>query len=91
MATVKQVNLPFRFGGEEHVGWLPPGAAKPLPTPVQDVLLTVEIQSDLCGFFLCWYCDERARCGDSWHRTLAEAEHAAHKQFGIEPAQWVTP
>jgi hypothetical protein len=44
MCIVKRVlAIPFTFGGEEHSGWLPPGAATPLPTPVQYVVLDVEI------------------------------------------------
>ena len=89
MAIIKQVTrLPFCFGGEEPVGWLPPGSAVPLPTPVENVLLTVEIRHDSSGFFLCWYSSDNAKSGDSWHRTLAEAEDAGYEQFGIEATQW---
>ena len=44
LVIVKRVTgVPVRFGGEEHRGWLPAGAAVPLPTPVRDVLLDIEI------------------------------------------------
>ena len=44
---VKRVtSLPVQFGGEQQAGWLPAGAAVPLPTPAIDVLLDIEIQSD---------------------------------------------
>jgi hypothetical protein len=91
MSVLKCITgLPFRFGGEEHSGWLPPGAAKPLPTPIEDVVLDVEIQSDPSGFLLCWNSRDGKRCGDNWFQTLTEAENAGRDYFGIEPNQWVT-
>jgi len=89
MAVVKRINgLPFRFGGEEHSGWLPPGAAKPLPTPIEDVLLDLEIDAILGGFLLFWKSQDGERFGDTWHRTLTEAEAAASSYFGIRQDQW---
>jgi hypothetical protein len=89
MAVVKRITaLPFRFGGEEHSGWLPPGAATPLPTPIEEVLLDVEIDSDASGFFLIWHSQDGTKCGDSWHETMAEAEAYAMKYFGIDRNRW---
>jgi hypothetical protein len=31
--------------GEQHKGWLPPGAAKPLPTSNHELTFDMEIQS----------------------------------------------
>ncbi|HZL90228.1 MAG TPA: hypothetical protein VFB96_17825 [Pirellulaceae bacterium] len=84
--------LPFRFGGEEHSGWLPPGAATPLPTPVHDVLLNVEILSDGSGtgFLLDYYTDDGKFAFDDWFASLEEAEKAAMERFGIKADQWQT-
>ena len=91
MAILKRVlGLTIRFGGEEHSGWLPAGAAKPLPTPIEDVLMDVEIDSDPSGCFLCWTSRDGMRCGDTWHQTLAEAEAAGYRYFGIEQDQWAS-
>ena len=91
MPVVKRViGLPFRFGGEEHSGWLPAGAAKPLPTPIQDVILDVQIESDPSGFLLVWSARDGDQWGDLWFQTLAGAEAAGQAYFGIEPNHWVT-
>jgi hypothetical protein len=90
MCIVKRaLAVPFAFGGEEHSGWLPPGAATPLPTPVQHFVLDVEIQSDGSGFLLCWSSPGGDFCGDLWYPSLAEAEAAGLETFGIEPEQWI--
>lgn len=89
MTLVKRVTgLPFRFGGEEHSGWLPSGAAKPLPTPTEDVLLDVEIDAIPGGFLLYWKSQDGERFGDTWHRSIAEAEAEASRYFGIRQDQW---
>ena len=89
MHTVKKVTgLPVRFGGEEHSGWLPAGAAVPLRTPVRDVLLDIEIQSDGSGCLLCHSSQDGTIQGDTWHATVADAEQAANEDFGVQPSQW---
>ena len=89
MTLVKKVNgLPFQFGGEEHSGWLPQGAATPLPTPVENVILDVEIEFDGGGYLLCWNAREGSRSGDMWFETLNLAEEAAAEEFGISKSQW---
>lgn len=87
--VVKRVSgLPFQFGGEEHSGWLPPGAAIPLPTPIRNVLLDVEIQFDGHGYLLCYSAQDGSTSSDTWHQSLSDAERAAEEQFGIKPTQW---
>jgi hypothetical protein len=87
--VVKHVTgLPFQFGGEEHSGWLPRGAAKPLPTPIENVMLDIEIVSEGSGYLLCWNAREGKRSGDWWFKTLSEAEVAATEYFGITRNQW---
>lgn len=91
MDVVKRIgNLPFQFGGEAHSGWLPPGAATPLPTPVRHVLLDVQIQFDGHGYLLCYEAKDGSFSGDTWHQSLTEAEDAAAEQFGIGPSYWQT-
>lgn len=44
---VKQIlGRKVSFGGQEHSGWLPPGAATPKPTPVELVELNIRIEND---------------------------------------------
>jgi len=74
--------------GEEHTGLLPAGAAKPLPTPVRDVLLNVEIQFDGSGYLLCYSSTDGTVFGDTWHETLSDAERAATEYFGIDGSEW---
>ncbi len=90
MAVIKRVtDVRVRFGGEEHSGWLPPGAAKPLPTPIEEVVVDLEIQSDGPGFLLCCEALDGRHSSDTWHASLAEALEAAREFFGIEPHDWV--
>ena len=89
MSIVKRVvGLPLQFGGEEHEGWLPPGAARPLPTQVRHVVLDIEIEFDGHGYLLCWMSRDHSVVGDTWHQSLADAEKAATKNFGVQPLQW---
>ena len=83
------VGLPFRLGGKPHSGWLPPGAAIPLPTPIRDLLLDIEIQSDGDGYLLCYMSQDGTFSGDTWHQSMAEAEQAAQQDFGVQPSQWL--
>ncbi|MDB5340308.1 MAG: hypothetical protein JWN70_5927 [Planctomycetaceae bacterium] len=80
----------WRFGGVAHAGWLPPGAAIPLPTPVRDVLLDIEIQYDGGGYLVCYTSQDGSVSGDTWHSSLAAAEQAALEDFGVQMSQWQT-
>lgn len=88
MVVRRLVGFSVRIGGEQHSGWLPAGAAKPVPTPVRDVLLDLEIQYDGYGYLLCYMSQDHSVYGDSWHATLAEAEQAAAWHFGIGLERW---
>lgn len=98
MNVVKRMTgLAFRFGGVEHSGWLPPGAAKPLPTPIVDVVIDVEIVPlDIdadpippdSSYLLCWQSRDGRYGGDTWYQTLADAEEAAAETFGIQAGDW---
>lgn len=89
METLKRIaGLTCRFGGEPHSGWLPPDAAIPLPTPIRVVLLDIEIQGDDLGYLLCYSSRDGEISGDTWHPSMAEAEHVAEKDFGVKLSQW---
>jgi hypothetical protein len=77
-----------RVGGTQHSGWLPEGAATPLPTPARDVAFNIEIQFDGSGYLLCYASQAGDLHGDTWHETLEYAEEAAKDVFGVEPGQW---
>ena len=87
--TVKRlVGLRVRFGGEEHSGWLPAGAARPKPTTADEVTLTLEISTSDSGFILEWWNEENRHVGDTWHESEREAMRQAELLFGATPAQW---
>jgi hypothetical protein len=89
LETVKRVtNWPVQFGGHQHTGWLPAGAAIPLPTSVVDVSLDIEIQSDGDGYLLCYSSKDGTVHGDTWHRSVVEAVNAATMDFGVPPTHW---
>jgi hypothetical protein len=89
MTVIKFIKgQPVRIGGEQHTGWLPPGAAVPLPTPTRDIRLDVEIQFDGCGYLLCFSSTDGTVFGDRWHESEADAEAAATEYFGIAPSEW---
>jgi len=79
----------IEFGGEVHSGWLPDGAAPPLPTPVHIVLADFAIvQEDDGGFILEWCRAAGEYGGDTWHESLEAAVSAAGAYFGIAPDEW---
>jgi hypothetical protein len=89
MSIIRRITcVPFRFGGVTHSGWLPPGAATPLPTPVKEVLLDIEIEEVSGGYLLCYCSHDGSEAGDTWHQSLAAAEETAARDFGVKPADW---
>lgn len=89
MTVVKHVaGWEFQFGGEEHSGWLSAGASVPLPTPIEKVVLDVEIVSEGAGFLLCWNAREGNQCGDLWFQSVDAAEETATEEFGIARTHW---
>lgn len=82
---------PQRIGGEQHTGWLPAGAATPMPTPIREILLELEIQFDGFGYPLCYSSTDGTLSGDTWHETIDDAESAAAVHFGIAASEWVSP
>ena len=75
-------------GGEQHQGWLPPGAADPRPEPVREVTFNLEILFDGEGWLLVFDSLHPEFCGDTWHESLEDAERQPQEDFGIEPSQW---
>ncbi len=80
--------VPIRFGGEEHSGWLPANAAKPLPTPVEEALVDFEIREVEGGYLLQWYSQNTGHRGDLWYETLQGALEQASNEWDIEPEEW---
>ena len=80
----------LRLGGEEPTGWLPPGAARPLPTPVREVLVDIELQGDGAnGCLLIFQAQDESFCWDNWYESIQAAELAA-QVYGVEPSDWIT-
>lgn len=89
MTVIKRLlGQKVRVGGTQHIGWLPEGAAKPLPTPIREELFDLEIQFDGSGYLLCYASQSGDLYGDTWHETLSEAEDAATETFGVRADQW---
>lgn len=90
MRIVREIQQrPVRFGGEAHTGWLPEGAAAPLPLAERVVLLDFSIAEDeRSSYVLAWSGPDRETSGDTWHPNLEEAVHQAWYWFGIEPEEW---
>jgi hypothetical protein len=89
MVIKRVLGWPFQYGGDEHSGWLPPGAAKPLPTPVRNVLLDIAIEGDpASGYLLIYSAHDGSIDNDDWYQTLADAEKAADEVFGVKADNW---
>ncbi len=89
MSVLKVIHgRPVRIGGQQHTGWLPVGAASPLPTPIRDLLFNFEIQFDGSGYLLCYVSTDNTVYGDTWHESLEEAEASALENFGITSMEW---
>jgi hypothetical protein len=89
MTVVKRIaGHTVRVGGTQHSGWLPGGAAEPLPTPVRDVTFNIEIDFDGYGYLLCYCSTDGSLYADTWHETLADAEEVAGELFGVRDEQW---
>jgi hypothetical protein len=88
--VVKRINgFLIRIGGRQHSGWLPPGAAMPLPTPSREVLMDFEIQFDGAGYLLICCARDRSVYADTWHISLEDAESQANYSYGVAGDQWI--
>jgi hypothetical protein len=81
-------NFRTTIGGEPHTGWLPPGAAMPLPTPERDVVLSFVIEFDGPGYLLIVESTDGSVRGDTWHESIADAQAQAESSYGVSPSEW---
>jgi hypothetical protein len=81
-------NFTMMIGGEPHAGWLPPGAAKPLPTPTRQVVLNFTIEFDGSGYLLIVDSDDGLVRGDTWHQSVADAQAQAELWYGVPTSAW---
>jgi hypothetical protein len=86
--VVRVDNFRTTIGGEPHSGWLPPGAAKPLPTPTRDVVLSFTIEFDGSGYLLIVDSADGSVRGDTWHQSVADAKAQAESWYGVSPSSW---
>lgn len=77
-------------GGNPHSGWVPPGAAMPMPEPLRRFTLDVTIEYEPGdGFLLIWQArEDPVFAGDEWFASLSAAEEAAQAMFEISPDRW---
>lgn len=78
------------IGGDQHNGWMPTGATRPVPDPVRAVSLDIRIARDPGGYLLIYTSQVGAVHGDTWHETLQGAESAAFEWFGLGASEWET-
>ncbi len=78
------LDVAVEWPGEEPSGWLPPGAAKPLPTAPDVFRADVRIFSSGSGFNLEWTRKDSGRVGDFWYETLDAAIDGALQYFGVK-------
>lgn len=97
MAVVARVNnWVVHAGGQAHRGWLPPGAARPLPLPRRDVVLDLCLEDAGGGVLLLWeivqsspdFPETSLRQGDTWHASVEAAKEQATFNFGVPAELW---
>ena len=81
-------HVAYQEGGEEHTGWLPAGAARPLPTPVRHFVLNLAIENVDGGYLLVYESQDGSLSGDWWYDSLERAMNGAAEMFGVQPTQW---
>jgi hypothetical protein len=93
MIVKRIVGWPYVFGGEEHSGWLPPGAVNPPPTPIRRGLVDLEIDeikegNPSAGYLLIQTAQDGSFCWDTWYASIADAEAAAADVYGVRSDAW---
>jgi hypothetical protein len=96
MLIKRVIGWPYAYGGEEHSALLPPGAAKPPPTPIRHVMVDLKIEEVVpgessSGYLRIQIAQDGAFCWDSWHSSIGDAEDAAAEIYGIPPDAWLNP
>ena len=76
-------------GGEPHSGWLPSNAAKPLPMPKKDVVLSFTIEFDGVGYLLIVDSADGSVGGDTWHQSVEDAQATAETWYGVPTSTWI--
>jgi hypothetical protein len=77
------------LGGEEHSGWLPNGAATPIPTPIVRVEFDILIDQEVEGScLLIRNSRQEGYSGDTWHPSMPDAIDKATVWLGIELDEW---
>jgi hypothetical protein len=82
-------------GTDAHTGWLPPGAAQPLPEPPTESVLDVRIENLDDRFSLEWQSHNPSQWslasgrGSRAYDTLEKALTAASELFGVGNADWM--
>lgn len=83
------------IGMDAPVGWLPPGAAPPLPMPPEQALLDIRIFEEEGVFTLAWRSHSvvagrpASSVGQRNFSSLIEAEREAEMQFGLTEIDWL--
>jgi hypothetical protein len=89
VSVVERVNgFRVTVGGEQHSGWLPAGAAIPLPNPVREVDLDFAIESVGAVFLLLVESRDGCVSADTWHETIDDARGQAAAQYGVPREAW---
>lgn len=82
-------NRKVRFGDPENPGWLPAGAAKPLPDDrTLNLRIEEEVERGHRGYLLIAETTNGEFLGDTWHESLEDAIQQAEFEYGIERREW---
>ena len=77
----------MQLGGENHSGWLPPGAAEPPATPVVHLAVDLVIEGDEKGAMLYWDGSDGSHY-DYWRESVEGAMEQAELSWGVHPHEW---
>lgn len=92
MVIKRIVGWPHTYGGEEHQDWLPTCASEPLPTPIRQVLVDLEIDGDSeSGYLLIQTAQDGSFSWDTWYASIADADAAAAELYGVSSDAWQSP
>ena len=81
-------NIRVIVGGESHSGWLPAGAAVPLPTPEREVVLSLTIESVDGHYLLIGHSQDGSHDFDDFHDSLESALADAEQSYGVPRSSW---
>jgi hypothetical protein len=90
MSVLKRASVRCVVGGkmEPGYGWMTAHSGRPLPEPVREVTLHIELQFEDSGYLVICTSDDPQIWCDNWYGSQEEAETAAADVYGVRPEDW---